>query len=646
MKAIYRLIAAASIAVSAMTGCQEEQFRGDIDPNNYYASVETFDGKTKTALGADRSVVWSADDRIAVFENGTGTAYQILDSYVGKSSGEFSLVEGLTTGGLTDAADVTVAAYPFDEGLNMFAVSEDTYEISGLAFPAEQTYTPGSFADLSFPMVAVTASGSRNLSFKNVGGVLKLSLTGDYAVSSITLAGNSGELLSGTSSVTVGKDGIPSVQMDPETSGQEVTLLCDPAVQLDTETATDFYISIPPTDFEAGFTVTVLDEQGKRYSLETNKKNTVKRSSILAMPFKAAEFENLSEDEGEVIEFNDNVTCYGSEANEYFTIIDDTTLHISADASEDFIPQEGSLIYYDSGNISNRLFIGHVISVTEIEDGWEIKTEMPDLEDIFKNLSLSLSMNSSNTEVYYETSADDNIVACSVVDNSVWDDIETVYNTAEEDYVYRTKATSLANSSKVPIDITLELKTDPDAAFVGKVYIGIKGDAYITNLTNFTMDVNLRVGLNGSLGLNHKKEVKLPIFKLKKGLTLYNNKLLALRFVPEIDFVSEAGIRLEAGMNYEILNTNHKFVRSGDSFSDTAVEQLHDSYFRVKSLHSEAGFGISLGGDLYAFLFKENFFSAGTNLSAGVMFGAEKNVGIQFPEFANFDFSIAATPFF
>lgn len=284
MKAIYRLIAAASIAVSAMTGCQEEQFRGDIDPNNYYASVETFDSRTKTALGADRSVVWSADDRIAVFENGAGTAYQILDSYVGKSSGEFSLVEGLTTGGLTDAADVTVAAYPFDEGLNMFAVSEDTYEVSGLAFPAEQTYTPGSFADLSFPMVAVTSAGSRNLSFKNVGGVLKLSLTGDYDVSSITLAGNSGELLSGTSSVTVGKDGIPSVQMDPETSGKEVTLLCDPAVQLDTETPTDFYISIPPTDFEAGFTVTITNSEGASIIKSTSKRNNVGRSMILVMP--------------------------------------------------------------------------------------------------------------------------------------------------------------------------------------------------------------------------------------------------------------------------------------------------------------------------------------------------------------------------
>ena len=284
MRAIYRLIAAASIAVSAMTGCQEEQFRGDMDPDNYYASVETFDGKTKTALGADRSVVWSSDDMIAVFENGEGTAYQILDSYVGKSSGEFSLVEGLTTDGASDDADVTVAAYPFNEGLNMFAISEDTYEISGLAFPAEQTYTSGSFSDLSFPMVAVTSSGSRNLSFKNVGGVLKLSLTGDYAVSSITLAGNSGELLSGTSSVTVGKDGIPSVQMDPETSGQEVTLLCDPAVQLDSEIATDFYISLPPTEFKDGFSITVTDENGLSSIKTTDKPNLLGRSKILSMP--------------------------------------------------------------------------------------------------------------------------------------------------------------------------------------------------------------------------------------------------------------------------------------------------------------------------------------------------------------------------
>ncbi len=276
-------MAAAWTAAFVLASCQEESFEGRPDPDNYYASVETFGTDTRTALEEGRSVVWSSDDRIAVFENGTGTAYEILDSYVGKSSGEFSLVEGLTTGGLTDAADVTVAAYPFDEGLNMFAVSEDTYEISGLAFPAEQTYTPGSFADLSFPMVAVTSAGSKNLSFKNVGGVLKLSLTGDYAVSNITLTGNSGELLSGPATVTLGPDGIPSVTMSDDAS-TSVTLLCDPAVQLDPETATEFYISIPPTEFEAGFSVNITDSEGRNAIKNTEKQNNVCRSQILVMP--------------------------------------------------------------------------------------------------------------------------------------------------------------------------------------------------------------------------------------------------------------------------------------------------------------------------------------------------------------------------
>ncbi len=284
MKTMKKLwMAAAWTAAFVLASCQEESFEGRPDPDNYYASVETFGTDTRTALEEGRSVVWSSDDRIAVFENGTGTAYEILDSYVGKSSGEFSLVEGLTTGGLTDAADVTVAAYPFDEGLNMFAVSEDTYEISGLAFPAEQTYTPGSFADLSFPMVAVTSAGSKNLSFKNVGGVLKLSLTGDYAVSNITLTGNSGELLSGPATVTLGPDGIPSVTMSDDAS-TSVTLLCDPAVQLDPETATEFYISIPPTEFEAGFSVNITDSEGRNAIKNTEKQNNVCRSQILVMP--------------------------------------------------------------------------------------------------------------------------------------------------------------------------------------------------------------------------------------------------------------------------------------------------------------------------------------------------------------------------
>ncbi len=246
-----KLWMAASVAAISMTGCQEEQFEGSPDPDNFYASVETFGTNTRTALGEGHSVVWSSEDRIAIFEgNGAGQAYQVLDAYVGKSSGEFAEVEGLVAEGTGASLEGTIAVYPFNEDLSVTSGANGDYIIEGISFPSEQKYIAGSFSDEAFPMTAICEQGNKSLSFKNIGGVLKLSLTGSYSVSLITLTGNSGEPLSGPATVTLGPDGIPSVTMSDDAS-TSVTLICDPAVQLDPETATDFYISIPPTEFDA-----------------------------------------------------------------------------------------------------------------------------------------------------------------------------------------------------------------------------------------------------------------------------------------------------------------------------------------------------------------------------------------------------------
>ena len=279
-----KLWMAASVAAISMTGCQEEQFEGRPDPDNYYASVETFGTDTRTAIGEGHSVVWSSEDRIAIFEgNGAGQAYQVLDAYAGKSSGEFAEVEGLVAEGTSAGIEGTIAVYPFNEDLSVTSGDNGDYIIEGINFPSEQKYIAGSFSDEAFPMTAICEQGNKSLSFKNIGGVLKLSLTGSYSVSQITLTGNSGELLSGPATVTLGPDGIPSVTMSDDAS-TSVTLICDPAVQLDPDTATDFYISIPPTEFEAGFCVTVTDSESHQAIKTTDKHNTTERSSILAMP--------------------------------------------------------------------------------------------------------------------------------------------------------------------------------------------------------------------------------------------------------------------------------------------------------------------------------------------------------------------------
>lgn len=330
MKAMQRLFTAISLAVFTLTACQEEKTEGPGDHDNYFASVETFSPDTKTALGEGNSVVWSAEDCIAVFEDSSeGQAYQILDSYIGKNSGEFSLVEGLTTNGTT-AVDGAIAVYPFSENLNVRSSENAGYEISGINFPKEQRYSAGSFSDEAFPMAAFAPAGSKILSFKNIGGILKLSLTGSYSVSRINLTGNSGEPLSGSASVTLGQDGIPSVRMSDNASGS-VSIVCTPAVQLDCNKATDFYISIPPTDFEAGFTVTLTDSEGRNTIKTTGKPNSVKRSRILAMPEFAQNalvlMNNVSDSNWDLIlsDLNQSALCFSyaeTGSNELLAIMD------------------------------------------------------------------------------------------------------------------------------------------------------------------------------------------------------------------------------------------------------------------------------------------------------------------------------------
>ena len=175
MKKVLAVCTAALILAS----CQES-FEGRTDQDNYYASVETFGTGTRTTLEEDRSVVWSSGDRIAIFEGSDkGNAYQVLNASVGSSSGEFSLMENLSTEGSGAAIEGIVAVYPFSEDLSIEPDGDKGFIIKGVSFPAEQTYTSGSFADGAFPMAAICEQGHKNLSFKNIGGVLRLSLKGD-----------------------------------------------------------------------------------------------------------------------------------------------------------------------------------------------------------------------------------------------------------------------------------------------------------------------------------------------------------------------------------------------------------------------------------------------------------------------------------
>lgn len=386
MKTMKKLFAAAFMATAALVSCQEDQFAEQRNDENYYASVETFGTGTRTTLGEDRSVVWSSGDRIAIFEGSDkGNAYQVQNASVGSSSGEFSPVGNLSTEGTGAAIEGTVAVYPFSEDLSIEPDGDKGFIIKGVNFPAEQTYTAGSFSDGAFPMAAVCEQGRKNLSFKNIGGVLRLSLKGDYAVSSITVRGNSGEPVSGPATVTIGPDGIPSVTM-AEDASRSVTLVCAPAVQLDAENAKEFHISIPVTDFETGFTVTVTDSEGNTYRKQTTLANPVMRSTIHIMPPT-----DLSEDISD--EATENYIDLGIGRNAQITSYDAASGNLSLEYSSSTIPfiEPGKAFVMpveQGGDI--RVIDSHTTSGSTVT----LQTSEGNMCNLFKNTSFTLSTSS------------------------------------------------------------------------------------------------------------------------------------------------------------------------------------------------------------------------------------------------------------
>ena len=138
--------------------------------------------------------------------------------------------------------------------------------------------------------VISAVSEDNDITFRNVLGGMKLQLRGTQKVKSIKLEGKNNEKLSGAATVTAYTDETkPAITMASGAS-TSLSLNCGSGVQLNESKTTEFIIALPPVLFSKGFTVTVTDTDSKTYTVETDKANTVLRSSILNMPaFKLGE---------------------------------------------------------------------------------------------------------------------------------------------------------------------------------------------------------------------------------------------------------------------------------------------------------------------------------------------------------------------
>lgn len=282
----------AYIILAAIAGCGQIETLIEQELGNgpeFTARIEEFDVQSKTSLANGSSVVWSTGDQIAIFQ-GTPVAdrYQVKDESVGTKNGIFTIV-AKGDGSPASTFQTNIALYPYEEGLECTAVIEDSevasYTITGVTIPSVQTYATGTFPDESFLMAAITdGMEDHTLNFKNLCGALKLQLKGTMKVKSVMVQGHDSERLSGEATVTLSSDrSSPIIEMSSD-AAVTATLDCGEGVQLSESTTNEFIVTLPPTQFVNGFTVSIIGADGTVARIVTSKQNSVGRSYMHTMP--------------------------------------------------------------------------------------------------------------------------------------------------------------------------------------------------------------------------------------------------------------------------------------------------------------------------------------------------------------------------
>lgn len=390
MKRYSYLTIAVLIGIAIHSGCQDKEFEDNFENRfkTYNVSVEAMGSATKTQLVDGYRFGWSAGDIIQIYD-GTdiGKCYKLLDGYDREQNGKFRELtseeeyglteEGYIASGNGNTFDGIIATYPFYEySRSIEKIDDSTFKVD-FYFPWIQEHRYE--GDYKLPMIALGSNDSSTLSFKNLGGLLRLSLKGECSISTIRLKGNSPAFLSGTGRAYI-NDNV-TVQMDTFQEGAlstDITLEChDTYLSPDYETT--FLIAVPPTEFETGFTITITDSNGNIYTKKTDKRQVIGRSQILSMPcLYVDESEGISTDLAQLQYMIENLKSY-----------DSSTGKVVIGYSEDNFPLEGQAFIlppdYGSG-------IRVIEDIQETDDQeLTLKTSEGNLCNLYKDSNFTLT---------------------------------------------------------------------------------------------------------------------------------------------------------------------------------------------------------------------------------------------------------------
>ena len=278
--------------LALLVGCYntDEQLINEQIPSDgriFTASFEQND--TRTYVEEGNLLRWNAGDQITIFDSNTLNQQYQFDGETGDNGGTFSKVSN--SFGTGNDLNCHYAVYPYNKDIKITETGVITANL-----PAEQSYAENSFGLGANTMVAVTKDVDDTfLKFRNVGGYLKLQLYGEnVTVKSITLTGNNNEKLAGKATITPAYGQSPTLAMSDDAT-TSITLDCGDGVKIGAteETATAFWIVVPPTTFEEGLTITVTEIDGESFTKSTSNAVVVERNIIKPMATFEVEIEKI-----------------------------------------------------------------------------------------------------------------------------------------------------------------------------------------------------------------------------------------------------------------------------------------------------------------------------------------------------------------
>ncbi len=285
MKKLLLFAAAATMFAACSTDTTEDAAQ-IVVPDCLQVSIA--DEESRMQLSNEKTV-WTAGDKVSVFYKSDANQCWKFNGKTGDRSGTLSCV---SQGTATVKMEKVVIVYPYSESY-MITPSSGNIEAK---LPAVQKYLQGSYGLESSPMIS--SGYYTQFALKNVCGWLKLQLSGTGTITKITLKGNNGEQLAGDmyidaddATVTLASASVDNDE-NQETGGtlvfedsivKEVELDCDGGVDLSGTTVTPFYIALPPTVFEKGFTATLHFDNGTTKEIATSKRIEITRNHIVPM---------------------------------------------------------------------------------------------------------------------------------------------------------------------------------------------------------------------------------------------------------------------------------------------------------------------------------------------------------------------------